>query len=110
MKRIKIYIPILLLLFSFLQVSAQDTDFFIDERDDNIYLVAKFNNLWWMCQNLKYDVGEGSGCYEDDETNCMLKGRLYNWEAAQKVCPEGYHLPDDDEWKSLEAYIGMDKD
>ncbi len=110
MKRIKIYIPILLMLFSFLQVSAQDTDFFIDERDDNIYLVAKFNNLWWMCQNLKYDVGEGSGCYEDDETNCMLKGRLYNWEAAQKVCPEGYHLPDDDEWKSLEAYIGMDKD
>jgi len=110
MKRIKIYFSILLMLFSYSQVSAQDTDFFLDERDGNIYLVAKFNNLWWTCQNLKYDVGEGSGCYEDEETNCMLHGRFYNWDAAQKVCPEGYHLPDDAEWKNLEAYIGMDKD
>ena len=110
MKRIKVFIPLLLLFFPLLQISAQDTDFFLDERDGNIYLVARFNNQWWMCQNLKYDVGDGSGCYDDEETNCMLKGRWYNWDAAQKACPEGYHLPSDDEWKELESYIGMDKD
>jgi uncharacterized protein (TIGR02145 family) len=23
------------------------------------------------------------------------------------ACPEGWHLPDDDEWKTLEMYLGM---
>ena len=88
---------------------AQDSDFLLDERDGNIYLLIQFNNQWWMCQNLKFDAGEGSSCYEGDETNCMLKGRWYNWEAAQRACPEGYRLPDDEDWKTLETYIGMDK-
>jgi uncharacterized protein (TIGR02145 family) len=89
---------------------AQNTDFLVDDRDGNVYLVAKFNDTWWMCQNLKYDVGDGSACYDEDETNCMLSGRLYTWEAARKACPEGYHLPSDEEWKALEYYIGMDKE
>ena len=101
--------PLIYLIFFIQPVSAQDSDFLVDERDGNIYLVAKFNDLWWMCQNLKYDI-DGSGCYNNDETNCFLSGRLYNWEAARKACPEGYHLPTDDEWKNLESYIGMEDD
>ena len=88
---------------------AQDSDFLLDERDNNIYLIIKFNNQWWMCQNLKYDVGEGSSCYDDDETNCMLQGRWYSFEAASKACPKGFRLPGDDDWKSLESFIGMDE-
>ncbi|MEE4255949.1 MAG: FISUMP domain-containing protein [Bacteroidales bacterium] len=91
-------------------LSAQNSDFLMDERDGNVYLVAKFKDTWWMCQNLKYDAGEGSACYNDDETNCMLEGRLYDQAAAMKVCPQGYHLPTDEEWKDLESYMGMDKD
>lgn len=90
-------------------VMAQNSDFIMDERDGNIYLTAKFKDTWWMCQNLKFNPGEGSTCYENDETNCMLKGRLYTQETAMNACPEGYHLPSDEEWKALESYIGMDK-
>jgi len=28
----------------------------------------------------------------------------------RQSCPQGYHLPSDDEWKSLESFIGMDED
>ena len=95
--------------FTILNISAQDTDFLFDERDNNIYLIIKFHNQWWMCQNLKYDIGEGSSCYNDEETNCMLKGRWYSFEAAKKACPKGFRLPGDDDWKSLESFIGMEE-
>ncbi|MCD4724135.1 MAG: hypothetical protein K8R63_04770 [Bacteroidales bacterium] len=99
----------LITVFSAQILPAQDSDFLLDERDGNIYLVVQFNDQWWMCQNLKFDAGEGSSCYEGDETNCMLKGRWYSWEAAQRACPEGYRLPGDEDWKALEIFIGMDK-
>lgn len=99
----------LITVFSAQILPAQDSDFLLDERDGNIYLVIQFNDQWWMCQNLKFDAGEGSSCFEGDETNCMLKGRWYSWEAAQRACPEGYRLPGDEDWKALEIFIGMDK-
>ncbi len=99
----------LITAFSAQILPAQDSDFLLDERDGNIYLVIQFNDQWWMCQNLKFDAGEGSSCFEGDETNCMLKGRWYSWEAAQRACPEGYRLPGDEDWKALEIFIGMDK-
>lgn len=36
-------------------------------------------------------------------------GVLYNYHAAMTACPEGWHLPSDNEWKSLEAYLGLDE-
>ncbi|MCD4731894.1 MAG: PKD domain-containing protein, partial [Bacteroidales bacterium] len=38
-------------------------------------------------------------------------GALYNGYAANsdKLCPTGWHVPSDDEWKKLEIYLGMDK-
>jgi len=110
MKRIAIPISLMLVLFVCTHLAAQNSDFIMDERDGNLYLVAKFNDQWWMCQDLKYNAGPGSGCYENDETNCMLRGRLYNWASAKIACPEGYHLPSDDEWKAMESYIGMDNE
>ena len=101
----------LISLLSSISLIAQDTDVLMDERDNNIYLIKKFGDQWWMCQNLKFDAGQGAYCYDDDETNCMLKGRLYSYEAALKACPQGYQLPGDDDWKALEKMLGMeDKD
>jgi uncharacterized protein (TIGR02145 family) len=31
---------------------------------------------------------------------------LYNWPAALTACPEGWHLPSDDEWDILINYLG----
>uniref|UniRef100_A0A6M3JET0 Fibrobacter succinogenes major paralogous domain-containing protein n=1 Tax=viral metagenome TaxID=1070528 RepID=A0A6M3JET0_9ZZZZ len=37
-------------------------------------------------------------------------GLLYNWYAVNtgKLCPVGYHVPSDDEWKELERFIGTE--
>ncbi len=36
-------------------------------------------------------------------------GVLYNWTAAINSCPDGWSLPDDDDWKELELYLGMEQ-
>ncbi len=41
--------------------------------------------------------------------NYIKYGVLYNWLAAQTVCPKDWHLPSDEEWKVLESYLGMEK-
>lgn len=51
-------------------------------------------------------------------------GNLYTWPAAmhinskdeiktgevQGICPDGWHLPSDDEWKKLEIFLGMSRE
>lgn len=101
-----IFLFLAVIIFS-MNLSAQDSDVMMDERDGNIYIILKFNDQWWMAQNLKYDNQDGFRCYEDDEVNCMLKGRWYTWEAAKKACPAGYRLPSDEDWKKLETFVGM---
>ncbi|MEN8250058.1 MAG: FISUMP domain-containing protein, partial [Bacteroidota bacterium] len=58
---------------------------------------------------------------DNDEANVATYGRLYTWAAAvnggsgsdanpgdvQGVCPTGWHVPGDSEWKDLEMYLGM---
>jgi len=58
----------------------------------------------WMAENLNCNVS-GSKCYNNQESNCQKYGRLYNWETAMKVCPEGWHLPSQEEWLTLRRYI-----
>jgi len=59
--------------------------------------------------------------YNDNEDFVPIYGRLYTWAAVingesveqttstrvQGVCPDGWHVPDDAEWKKLERYLGM---
>ena len=40
-------------------------------------------------------------------TNYQTYGVLYNWTAATTACPAGWHLPSDEEFKTLEKYLGM---
>jgi uncharacterized protein (TIGR02145 family) len=58
--------------------------------------------------------GEGtSGVYsgnDDEVVNLATYGRLYNWYAAVDVrglCPTGWHVPQDSEFKTLEMELGM---
>jgi uncharacterized protein (TIGR02145 family) len=75
-------------------------------------------------------------CYNNDENNCTTYGGLYNWAEAvngenvgagmaiqsssknikyavdgsghtQGICPDGWHIPSDVEFKTLEMYLGM---
>jgi uncharacterized protein (TIGR02145 family) len=61
--------------------------------------------------------------YDNISTIGYSDGFLYTWPAAMKinsageiktgivqgVCPDGWHLPSDDEWKQLEMFLGMSK-
>ena len=57
----------------------------------------------WMAKNLNYETESGSFCYDDDDKNCTKYGRLYTRAAADEACPDGWHLPTQDEFEKLIA-------
>lgn len=65
----------------------------------------KIGKQIWMAENLNVEVN-GSWCYNEDPLKGEIYGRLYNWEAAIKACPKGWHLPSDDEWTELSNTLG----
>ncbi|MFA5816734.1 MAG: FISUMP domain-containing protein [Bacteroidales bacterium] len=77
-----------------------------DARDGQTYQAIQMGNTWWMAENLRYDAGEGSYCYENNATRCQNYGKLYTWEAARRSCPEGWHLPSMQEFETMINLIG----
>ena len=48
----------------------------------------------------------GANCwYQNKKSNALVYGALYNWYAVYtgKLCPNGWRVPTDDEWKDLEG-------
>ena len=76
-----------------------------DSRDGKTYKTVKIGNQTWMAENLNYKTGE-SMCYGNKESNCKKYGRLYTWKTAKQACPSGWHLPSEEEFKSLLATVG----
>jgi len=70
----------------------------IDPRDNQRYNAVKIGDYVWMSKNLNYDPGifQSSWC-----NDCKKYGRLYDWDAAKKACPSGWHLPSRMEWNDL---------
>ena len=80
---------------------------FTDSRDSQIYGIVTIGSQTWMAQNLNYQT-ENSWCYDNSASNCQKYGRLYVWQTARSACPEGWHLPSDQEWSILESAVGSD--
>jgi uncharacterized protein (TIGR02145 family) len=80
---------------------------FTDTRDQQSYKWVRIGSQIWMAENLNY-LTENSWCFDNDKAKCDKYGRLYNWNAAKKACPSGWHLPNDDEWNILIGKVGND--
>ncbi|MFA8433368.1 MAG: FISUMP domain-containing protein [Marinifilaceae bacterium] len=74
---------------------------FVDTRDHQEYNWIQLGEKRWMAENMSLETENGWWALENDEKNIQKYGRLYNWEMAQKVCPEGWHLPSQREWEEL---------
>ena len=83
---------------------------FTDNRDGKVYKIIEIGNQIWMAENLAYKANSGCWAYDNSQSNVVKYGYLYNYETAKNVCPDGYHLPTDDEWKELETELGMTQD
>ena len=77
-----------------------------DVRDGKVYKIVTIGTQTWMAENLNYNASD-SRCYDDDPVNCEKYGRLYYWESAMEACPEGWHLPSEDEWRELVNFAGF---
>lgn len=98
----------------------------------NSYTTLKIGNQEWMGENLDvcyYHNGDpipqitdstewknmktGAWCYYNNDTNNgKTYGKLYNWYAvndSRGLAPVGWHVSEDEDWKTLEKYIGMSK-
>ncbi|MCX6327448.1 MAG: hypothetical protein NT144_12495 [Bacteroidia bacterium] len=101
----------------------------VKDIDGNVYNTVTIGTQVWMKENLKTTkLNDGTTIpnisdyatfitlntpafcwYDNNISNRDTYGSLYNWYsvATMKLCPIGWHVPSDSEWKTLEMYLGM---
>ncbi len=96
-------------------------------HEGQTYLTVRIGDQCWMKENLNVGtmIGEDQEpeengviekyCHFDDESYCDTFGGLYYWDemmgysnqpGAQGICPDGWHLPADEEWIQLQEFLG----
>lgn len=105
------------------EITTSDYGTFIDNRDSRVYKWVEIGNQIWMAENLSYipylsSTQNDTGIYVYNYMSSSIieaqltkefktYGCLYGWKAALNICPEGWHMPDEDEWIEMNIAIGM---
>ncbi len=72
-----------------------------DPRDGQVYPTKVMKDgVTWMTKNYNFKTPD-SIYYNNDPSKADLYGRLYNWNDATAHLPEGWHIPNQDEWNNL---------
>jgi uncharacterized protein (TIGR02145 family) len=100
----KINIQIFYIFFLIL-ITSCSSEFTMVDNNGREYETVKIGNQVWMAENLNYPTENESWCYDENPENCEKFGRLYTWEAAINVCPDGWHLPSAEDWNQLTKYL-----
>ncbi len=102
----------------------------ITDIDGNVYKCVKIGSQLWMQENLKvahYRNGNSIptglvdttwaktrtgayAIYNNDTIQHRIFGKLYNGFTVNDprgLCPVGWHVPSDNDWKELELFLGM---
>ncbi len=102
----------------------------VADPDGNSYNSVIIGTQVWLKENLKttkYNNGDLIGTttpatldisneslpkyqwgYDGNESNVTTYGRLYTWYAVtddRRICPTGWHVPDDDDWETLKTFL-----
>ena len=96
------------------------------EYEGLVYNTIQIFSLCWLKENLNVGTmipgtqemtDDGimeKYCYNNEEDNCDIYGGLYQWDemmqytttqGVQGICPPGWHIPTDEEWKVLEGCV-----
>lgn len=73
-----------------------------DPRDGKKYSLDIRGQKVWMKSNLAFSISTPQQCLLGEETFCKKYGRFYIQAEAKKACPNGWHLPDDGEWRDYQ--------
>jgi len=96
------------------------------EYEGQVYNTIQVFSQCWLKENLNVgemiagaDTMQNNGiiekkCYENQPDSCTKYGGLYEWsemmqytleQGTQGICPPGWHIPTDEEWKVLEGAV-----
>ena len=111
-------------LYRFEENEWQCGGLLIDIRDDevHVYKTTAIGTKCWMAENLRdyrsgMRINSDTLGFDTGDVNCEEsyyyhnKGHFYFWSDVTnpniKLCPEGWHISSDEEWKELEAVAGI---
>jgi uncharacterized protein (TIGR02145 family) len=87
-----------------------------DTRDGQSYPVVRIGNQIWTAENFRYLPSKEKGdlfdtsCVYDNDVSYLDKGygRLYDWNTANHIAPEGWKLPSNEDFIELRDFIIKD--